>query len=133
MTAYLLDTNILSDLVRNPQGAVADHIAKAGETNVATSIIVASELRLGAAKRDSARLTARVEAILAVLPVLALEPPADQDYGDLRTAIERKGTPIGANDMLIAAHALATGRVLVTDNVEEFRRVPKLKVVNWLR
>lgn len=133
MTAYLLDTNILSDLVRNPQGAVADHIAKAGETNVATSIIVASELRFGAAKRDSARLTARVEAILAVLPVLALEPPADQDYGDLRTAIERKGTPIGANDMLIAAHALATGRVLVTDNVEEFRRVPKLKVVNWLR
>jgi tRNA(fMet)-specific endonuclease VapC len=62
-----------------------------------------------------------------------LDAPSDGHYASLRTALERAGTPIGANDMLIAAHALATDSILVTDNVKEFSRVPGLKIENWLR
>ena len=81
---YLLDTNIVSDLVRNPQGKVAQHIRKVGETQVCTSIIVAAELRYGAAKKGSPRLAAQLEAVLGALEVLPLEPPVDAAYGSLR-------------------------------------------------
>src|SRR5271168_4877279 len=101
---YLLDTNIVSDLISSPQGRVAAHIKKIGETQVCTSIIVAAELRYGAAKKGSPRLTAQLEAVLGALEVLPLEPPVDVAYGSLRTRLEQAGTPIGANDLLIAAH-----------------------------
>lgn len=133
MTGYLLDTNILSDLVRNPQGRIATRIAEVGETAVATSIIVAAELRFGAFKRGSERLSAQVEAVLSALPVLPLTEDADRHYAALRTQLEAAGTPIGGNDMLIAAHALATEMVLVTDNMDEFARIDGLLVENWLR
>jgi tRNA(fMet)-specific endonuclease VapC len=129
---YLLDTNIVSALVRDPQGPVMRRIARVGEEKVCTSIIVACELRFGAAKKGSAKLTEQLETVLAALPVLALEADADRRYGDLRAELERAGTPIGANDMLIAAPALALGLTLVTDNVDEFRRVRGLTVRNWL-
>ncbi|MDH7973137.1 type II toxin-antitoxin system VapC family toxin [Sphingomonas sp. AR_OL41] len=132
MSGYLLDTNIISDLVRNPAGRVARKIAEVGEDAVATSVIVAAELRFGAAKKGSSALSARIDAILGALPVLPLEPPADAAYGDLRAKLEQSGTPIGANDMLIAAHSLGLGRTLVTANVAEFARVADLVVVNWL-
>lgn len=132
MSQYLLDTNILSHLVRDPRGSVARRIAEVGEQKVATSIVCAAELRFGARKKGSARLTAQVEAILGILSVLALEPPADAHYAELRTDLERRGTPIGGNDMLIAAHALTIDAILVTDNVREFARVAALKVENWL-
>lgn len=130
---FLLDTNILSDLIRHPQGVIAAHITQAGEAEVATSIIVAGELRYGAERRGSARLTAQLEAVLELLPVLPLGGGADVHYGRLRTDLEQRGCPIGANDMLIAAHALSLGATLVTDNVGEFTRVAGLTVVNWLR
>jgi tRNA(fMet)-specific endonuclease VapC len=129
---YLLDTNIVSALVRDPGGMVTRHIARAGEEKVCTSIIVACELRFGAAKKASQKLTGQLEQVLAVLPVLALEADADRRYGALRTELERAGTPIGANDMLIAAHALSLGLTLITDNEDEFRRVKGLTVRNWL-
>lgn len=129
---YLLDTNILSDLVARPAGPVFERIAKVGESAICTSIIVACELRFGAAKRRSARLSARIEELLARLEVLPLAGEADRCYSDLRVRLERRGTPIGPNDMLIAAHALALRRTLVTDNLSEFRRVPGLAVENWL-
>ena len=78
---FLLDTNILSELVRRPRGRIADHIAKVGEQHVCTSIIVAAELRYSAAKKASARLTAQLEAVLGGVAVLALEPPLDAIYG----------------------------------------------------
>jgi tRNA(fMet)-specific endonuclease VapC len=131
-TRYLLDTNILSDLIRNPQGPVAARIAHAGEDQVCTSLIVASELRFGAAKRGSERLSRQLEMVLAVIDVLPLQSPADRHYADLRRILERAGTPIGPNDMLIAAHALSIAATLVTANVREFRRVPGLAVENWL-
>ncbi len=129
----MLDTNILSDLVRHPQGQVAQHIARVGEGAVCTSIIVAAELRFGATKRQSDRLSAQLEMILGVLDVQPFDTPADAAYGRLRAQLEAEGLPIGGNDMLIAAHALATGSVVVTDNRREFERVADLKVENWLR
>ena len=134
MTArFLLDTNIVSDLIRHPQGRAAAKIAEVGEDAVATSIIVASELRYGAAKKASARLASQLEAVLNALEVIAFEAPADASYGAARVAVEAAGTPIGAIDLLIAAQALALDMIVVTDNEREFRRVDGLKVENWLR
>lgn len=130
---YLLDTNIVSDLVRNPQGKIAEHIFRVGEARVCTSIIVAGELRYGAEKKKSARLSAQLEAVLGALQVLPLEKPADATYGSIRAQLETLGKTIGGNDLLIAAHALALGCVLVTDNSKEFARVRQLPLENWLR
>jgi len=129
---YLLDTSILSHLVRQPQGPVAARIAAVGEDNVLTSIVVACELRYGAAKRGSRKLTRQVEAVLGAITILPLEAGADGHYAAIRTALEKKGTPIGAHDMLIAAHARAIDAICVTANVTEFKRVPALKVENWI-
>ena len=133
MSRYLLDTNIVSDIVRNPQGVVARKIAAIGETEIATSIIVAAELRFDAEKRGSPKLSVQLQAVLDVLPILPLPEGADVQYGILRAQLERDGTPIGGNDMLIAAHALAMDCVVVTDNVREFERVNELRIENWLR
>jgi len=130
---YLLDTTIVSDLVRNPQGPVAGHIRVVGEANVCTSIVVAAELRYGAEKKASARLSAQLEAVLDALEVLPLEAPVDREYGACRTRLEQAGQPIGGNDLLIAAHALALGYAVVTDNEREFTRVEGLVCENWLR
>ena len=130
---YLLDTNIVSDLVRNPQGRIAQQIRKIGEAKVCTSIIVAAELRYGAAKKQSPRLTAQLQAVLGALEVLPLEAPIDTAYGALRARLEKAGTPIGANHLLIAAQALALGYTLVTDNEKEFAQVKDLPRENWLR
>jgi tRNA(fMet)-specific endonuclease VapC len=130
---YLLDTNVVSDLVRNPQGKVAQRIRKVGEGEVCTSIIVAAKLRYGAAKKGSPRLSSQLEVVLGVLEVLPFETPADAAYGLLRTRPEQAGSPIGANDLLIAAQALALGYTIVTDNEKEFARVDDLLRENWLR
>ncbi|HXY98995.1 MAG TPA: type II toxin-antitoxin system VapC family toxin [Stellaceae bacterium] len=130
---YLLDTNIVSDLVRNPQGRIAGHIGDVGEAQICTSIIVAAELRYGATKRRSRRLAAQLEAVLAAFEVLPFEPPADITYGKLRTRLEQAGTPIGGNDLLIAAQAMTLGYTIVTDNEREFARIVGLRRENWLR
>lgn len=130
---YLLDTNVVSDLVRRPQGLVARAIARVGEERVCTSLVVAAELRYGAEKKGSSALSTQLEAILAALEVEPLEAPADEHYGRIRATLERRGTPIGGNDLLIAAHALALGCTLVTDDDAEFARVPGLRCANWLR
>jgi tRNA(fMet)-specific endonuclease VapC len=132
VTRYMLDTNIISDLIRNPQGRCAKRIAKAGEDRICTSIIVAAELRYGCAKRDSKRLTKAVEDLLAEIDVLPFEAPADAEYGAIRAALEAAGKPIGGNDTLIAAHARAAGATVVSANTDEFNRVRGLKVENWL-
>jgi tRNA(fMet)-specific endonuclease VapC len=130
---YLLDTNVVSDLIRNPQGRVAEHIRKVGEAQVCTSIIVAAELRYGATKKGSTRLTAQLEAVLGGLDVLLFETPADAAYGVIRTRLEQAGRPIGGNDLLIAAQAIALGYTIVTDNEREFARIDGLPRENWLQ
>jgi tRNA(fMet)-specific endonuclease VapC len=130
---YLLDTNIVSDLVRHPEGRVAQRVRRVGEAQVCTSIIVAAELRYGATKKASSRLVSRLDAVLGVLEVLPFEAPADAVYGRLRARLEAAGRMIGGNDLLIAAHAVALGHTVVTDNMHEFARIEDLRHENWLR
>ncbi len=128
----MLDTNIISNLIKNPQGRAAARIAKVGEDNVCTSIIVAAELRYGCAKSGSKRLLKAVEDLLGEINVLPFDVPADAEYGGIRSELEAAGTPIGSNDLLIAAHAHASGATIVTANADEFKRIRGLNVENWL-
>lgn len=127
----MLDTNAVSDLVRRPDGAVAGRATVVEPGTMAVSIVVAAELRYGAERRGSVRLTSQLEAVLSALDTLPLTEPADRHYGMIRSELEQLGRPIGYNDLLIAAHARALGATLVTNNVREFRRVPGLTVEDW--
>lgn len=129
---YLLDTNALSEVVKQPAGVVARRIAAAGEDSICTSIVVACELRYGAMRKGSPVLNEKIEQLLSDVEILPLDEGVDRRYADLRMQLERAGQPISAHDMLIAAHALALGLTMVTANVREFRRVPGLAVENWL-
>jgi tRNA(fMet)-specific endonuclease VapC len=129
---YLLDTNIISDLVRNPAGRVARRIAEVGEDAVCTSILVSAELRFGAIKRNAPALSVLVDNILSRIPIVPFEAPADHHYAVLRTSLEKAGRPAGALDMLIAAHALALGCTVVTHNTREFSGIPNLPIEDWL-
>jgi tRNA(fMet)-specific endonuclease VapC len=120
------------NLIKHPTGAVARHIAKVGEDAICTSIVVACKLRYGAAKKGSPVLSDKIGQLLSTIEVLPLEEGADEKYAEVRTALERAGTLIGANDLLIATRALSLGLALVTDNAGEFSRVPGLGVENWL-
>jgi tRNA(fMet)-specific endonuclease VapC len=128
----MLDTNIISDLIKSPQGKAAKRIARAGEDNICTSIIVAAELRYGAEKKRSKRLLKAVEDILGEINVLPFDVPADAAYGRIRSQLEVAGKTIGNNDMLIAAHANTIGATIVTANAGEFKRIGGLNVENWL-
>jgi tRNA(fMet)-specific endonuclease VapC len=130
---YLLDTNIVSDMIRNPRGRSVARFNAVDPRHVAVSIIVAAELRFGATKRGSPVLSERVQTFLANIEVIPFSHPADDFYADIRNRLEELGRPIGANDLLIAAHALALDRIVVTDNEEEFARVERLRVENWMR
>ena len=129
----MLDTNIVSELARNPHGPVIRRIAVVGADAICVSIITAAELRYGCAKKGSPKLLAQIEAILNSVQVLALDVPADTEYGGIRAELEAAGKPIGPNDLFIAAHAYALQAVLVTANVAEFTRIRGLKVENWLQ
>ncbi len=129
---YLFDTNILSNLIKNPVSTLAQKIVKLDNTSFCTSIIVACELRYGALKKNSKQLIARVELLLSNIIVQPLSDDLDHYYAKLRVALEKKGQIISANDMLIAAHALSLDAILITANEREFLRVPGLSVENWL-
>lgn len=128
----MLDTNILSALIKEPTGKAAQHVREIGADKIVTSIIVASELHFGIRKKASDQLTQRVERLLGSIQILDFKSPAEIYYGEIRNYLQKAGTIIGPNDLLIAAHALAENLILVTDNVNEFNRVPDLKVENWL-
>ncbi len=130
---FLLDTNVLSQLVRDPRGEVARRLSQQLEAAAFTSVVVACELGYGARKRGSAALSGRVAQSLASLDVAALDPMVDEVYASIRAELEAPGTPIGANDLLIAAHAISLDATLVTDHTAEFRRVPNLRIENWQR
>ncbi|MBS1222529.1 MAG: putative nucleic acid-binding protein, contains domain [Proteobacteria bacterium] len=129
---YLLDTNMVSDLARHPDGRVVRRIAAVGVERIGISIIVACELRFGVIKSGSQRLARHVNLVLEQVAILPLEPPVEEHYADIRNTLERAGIPNGPNELLIDAHARALGLTLVTDNVREFSRVPGLRVENWL-
>jgi tRNA(fMet)-specific endonuclease VapC len=136
---YLLDTNTISHMMKTPQGIVAQRMQQITENAISndnpapicTSVIVQGELLFGLAKTPSNRLHTAYATTMKYIPVLSLEPAVAQYYSQIRLALTRAGTPIGGNDTLIAAHALAFGYTVVTDNEDEFRRVAGLNVENW--
>ena len=132
MPLYLLDTNILTDLIKHPDGRVRKRVAEVGEENLCTSIVVACELRFGARKKNAAALTKRIEQLLQTIEVMPLAEDVDCTYAEVRTALEKKGRSIGANDLLIGAHALNERCVLVTHNGSEFAHIAGLKIEDWL-
>ena len=124
---FILDTNIVSHLIRLSGDRPGPH-----RRTVCVTLLVAAELRFGTAKKQSARLTRQVAAVLSVLPILPLETPVDAHYAEIRVGLETPGCRIGPNDLLISAHARAPGLTLVTHNLTEFSRVLGLLVQNWL-
>lgn len=128
----MLDTNIVSAIVREPRGKVLEHLLDVGEENVFISIITHGEIWYGVRKNGSEELSRKVSAVTRRLYVAPLQLPSDQRYAEIRLAL-RQGNNIGQNDLWIAAHALALEAVLVTNNEGEFSRVPGLKIENWLR
>ncbi len=129
---WMLDTNILSHLIKAPQGAVVQRLAGIDPDSLCTSIVVACELRFGAQRRGSPVLQMKVDELLENLNVLAFDAEADRHCADIRTVLERAGTPIGSHDLFIAAHARSLGLTLVSHNLREFARVPGLEVEDWL-
>jgi len=129
---FLLDTNVCVDYLNGRHPSVIDRIQEADPADLATSAVVAAELRYGAEhSRHPRRNHARLDVLLAELAVLDFDPAAAKAYAGVRQRLENRGEPIGPYDMMIAAHALSLGLVLVTDNVREVRRVRSLKIENW--
>ncbi|MGE6743696.1 type II toxin-antitoxin system VapC family toxin [Allorhizobium pseudoryzae] len=128
----MLDTNIVSAIVRHPRGQILERLLEIGEENAFISIITHGEIWYGVQKNGSEELARKVSAVTRRLYVAPLQLPSDQRYAEVRLAL-RQGMNIGPNDLWIAAHALALDAVLVTNNESEFSRVPGLKVENWLR
>ncbi len=135
-TLWLLDTNIISYSLRNPRSEVTQKIQRLSAqmpNPLCTSVIVQCELWFGARKSGSQSLPNKIETMLRFIVPRPLDHAVVEAYAVTRATLERIGTPIGPNDTFIAAHALALGATLVTDNEEEFRRVPGLQIENWLR
>ena len=129
---YMLDTNVISDLIRNPEGRVQHAVSRVGIPSIAISSIVASELRFGYLKRGSDRLTQLVESMISRVEVMSYDDAASLHYARIRHTLQVSGRPIGPNDLFIAAHARALDLTLVTDNIREFSRVDGLKLENWI-
>lgn len=132
MSGFLLDTNIVSDLVRHPSGFVAQASAELLAERICINPIVLGELRFGLLKRPSRTLATRIEAVIQRLEFVELDASVAAAYADIRAHLESAGTPIGANDLWIAAHALSAEMTLVSANTREFERVAGLKLENWL-
>jgi tRNA(fMet)-specific endonuclease VapC len=131
--AKLLDTNICIYVARSHPATVARRFTRAAPGSLGISIITWGELCFGAAKSsDAAGAHSLLEQFSRVVQVVPLTPEAGLHYGEVRASLQRAGAPIGNNDLWIAAHALALGVPLVTNNVREFERVPGLKLENWV-
>lgn len=131
---YLLDTNICIKLIRKQPTIVIRHLTALHVGDAGISTITAAELQYGVAKSSHPEQNlAALEQFLLPLAIADFDYDAAAMYGQLRAYLERKGTPIGSMDMLIAAHALSLDTTLVTNNVKEFARVPKLKVEDWTK
>jgi tRNA(fMet)-specific endonuclease VapC len=132
---YLLDTNIISALMKDRTGAITANVRvwaqRLPDCKLVTSVVVQYELLFGLARHGTSRLQTAYDIQMNKLPVLPLDAAVGPHYARLRAHLEKAGTPIGANDTLIAAHALALGATLITADAE-FSRVPDLALENWL-
>lgn len=129
---YLLDTNICIYIINRKPAGVFQHFEGLHVGDIAISSITGAELAYGVAKSGSTRNQQALEKFLAPLDIIPFDAATMRHYGLLRTRLEQQGTPIGPLDMLIAAHALALGCTLVTNNLREFERVPSLQLENWV-
>ena len=128
---YLLDTNICVYIIRRRPDAVYRRLSGTAGRAAAISLVTAFELEIGALRAEGQHYSEAVRLFIGEFPVLPLEDSSRKFYGQLRTALERRGEKIGAHDMLIAAHALALDATLVTNNEKEFRRIKGLRIENW--
>ena len=129
---YFLDTNIISYFLKGMYPQIKEHLTKVRRDSVFIPSIVASEIEYGARKSFDYEKTIKVyRSFLDVFEVVPFDQASAREYGHLRSSLEKEGKAIGANDMLIAATVLANGGILVTNNVNEFARVPGLKTENW--
>ena len=129
---YLLDSNVCVDYLTGRFPQVKERIHSLMPEDLCLSSIVVAELRYGADKSEKARHNhALLDVLTGELPCRDFDAAAAAAYGKLRASLEKKGKPIGPNDMLIAAHAVSLRLVLVTDNVNELKRVEGLKLENW--
>jgi tRNA(fMet)-specific endonuclease VapC len=133
MIDYLLDTNICIELIRNRSAKILKRLRKCRIGQIGISSITLAELEYGVHKsRDPQRNKMALVQFCAPLEILSFDDKAASIYGQIRTAIEAEGKPIGPLDTLIAAHALALDAVVVTNNQREFARVPNLHIENWI-
>jgi tRNA(fMet)-specific endonuclease VapC len=130
--AFMLDTNIVSALMRSPRGPLRQRIETVGEGALCVSVVTMAELQSGAALNPSSKGLANFNLILRGLQVMPIAPPADLHYGRIRAGLRRRGRLIGPNDLWIGAHALALDLTLVTANTGEFSRIEGLRIENWL-
>ena len=129
----MLDTNICIYLIKQQPPTVIERFLSQPVGEIGISSITVAELAYGVSKsRHASKNRLALEKFLAPLEVAAFDPTAAWSYGRLRGQLEAKGTPIGSMDMLIAAHALRLGVRLVSNNLREFRRVPGLRLENWV-
>jgi tRNA(fMet)-specific endonuclease VapC len=129
---YMLDTNMCIYIIKKKPPDVLKRFQKARISSIGISSITLSELFYGVVKSsEPVQNHLALAQFAAPLEILSYDHKASQHYGDIRYHLEKQGTPIGAMDMLIAAHALSVGCILVTNNEKEFKRVPHLKIENW--
>lgn len=131
--AYLLHRNIVSDLVRNPQGKIAQHVRRVGEAQVCTSITVATELGYPATQNGSTKPLAQLQAVLRALEVLPLEARQRLGTEDCARGFSRLARQLEAMISLLRLRQVALGYTVVTDNDHEFTRVGDLRCENWRR
>lgn len=131
---FLLDTDVFSAIARQISANTQGRLAELPSGSVALSVITCAEIAFGLERHPvSAGLSARIERLQQALPVLPVENGVARHYARARAELERRGTPMGPNDLWLAAHGLAEQATVVTANERVFRRVPGLKVENWLR
>ena len=130
---YMLDTNICIYIMKKNPPQVLEKFLSVNSNEVGISSVTQAELKFGVCKSNNSmknRMALRI--FLAGIKILPFDEKAATEYGDIRAALERRGTPIGANDLLIAAHARSLQLVLVTNNLKEFERIDNLKIENWI-
>lgn len=130
---FMLDTNICIYLIRKKPVQVIKRLQNTSISEIGISVITLSELEYGLAKSSNKpQNRIALAEFLAPIEVIAFTEPAASKYGEIRAFLETKGTPVGAYDMMIAAHALSLNLTLVTNNTREFERIPKLRIENWV-